>query len=149
MKREVEQSATCREESRRYVSQDERHIRENGGAELLDDPRLAQFCRTVGGKLAIREAQALDRCEKQVTSAAYHLIAMILIRTAGNFLENWRKAGYALNQKAYNVASHFYNRAAFAMRQASLAELYSHYSRSQTCTNEVRTLRERTGKRKK
>lgn len=148
MKREAKQDTTCREDPHRYVSRDEWHIRENGGAELLDDPMLAQFCRIVGGKLAIREAQALDRCEKQVTAATYHLIAMILIRTAGNFLENWRKAGYALNQKAYNVASHFYNRAAFAMRQASLAELYSHYSRSQTCTNEVRTLRERTGNKK-
>lgn len=132
MKREAEQGATCREEPRRHVSWDERHIRENGGAELLDDPRLAQFCRIVGGKLAIREAQALDRCEKQVTAATYHLIAMILIRTAGNFLENWRKDGYALNQKAYNVAGHFYNRAAFAMRQTSLAELYSHYNQTKT-----------------
>lgn len=128
MKREVEQGATSRKEPRRHVSRDELHIRENGGAELLDDPRLAQFCRIVSGKLAIREAQTLDRCEKQVTAATYHLIAMVLIRVAGNFLENWRKDGYALNQKAYNVASHFYNRAAFAMRQASLAELYAQYA---------------------
>lgn len=106
-------------------SRDERIIRENGGAELFDDPRLAPFCRIVGGKLAIREAQALDRCEKKVTAATYYLIALILIRVAGNFLERWQKAGYALNQKAYNVASHYYNRAAFAMRQTWLAELYS------------------------
>ena len=33
-----------------------------------------------------------------------------------------------MNQKAYNVASHFYNRAAFAMRQAPMAELYAKYA---------------------
>ena len=128
MKREVEQCATCREEPRRYVSRDEQYIRENGGAELFDDPRLAQYCRIVSGRLAIREAQSLDHIEKKTTAATYHLIAMILVRVAGNFLESWQKAGYALNQKAYNVASHFYNRAAFAMRQAPLAELYAHYA---------------------
>ena len=128
MKRETEKAAVCREEPRKYVSRDEQYIRENGGAELFDDPRLAQYCRIVSGHLAIREAQSLDNIEKGATAATYYLIAMILVRVAGNFLENWRKEGFALNQKAYNVASHFYNRAAFAMRQAPLAELYAKYA---------------------
>ena len=123
MKRETEKAAVRREEPRKYISRDEQHIRENGGAELFDDPRLAQYCRIVSGHLAIREAQALDFPDK-TSAPTYYLIAMILVRVAGNFLESWQKAGYALNQKAYNVASHFYNRAAFAMRQAPLAELY-------------------------
>ena len=106
------------------IARDERIIRKNGGAELFDDPRFAQYCRLVGGKLAIREAQAVETLD--TTSApTYHLIAMILIRTAGQFLESWQKSGHVLNQKAYNMASHFYNRAAFAMRQAWLAELYA------------------------
>lgn len=131
MKRETEKIATCYETRKpRRDSREELYIRANGGAELFDDPRLAPFCRIVGGKLAIREAQALDRCEKKVTAATYYLIALILVRVAGNFLESWQQAGYALNQKAYNVASHYYNRAAFAMRQASLAELYAQYSKA-------------------
>lgn len=116
----------------KHVSWDEHYIRENGGAELFDDPRLAQYCRIVSGHLTIREAQSLDRIEKKATAATYYLIAMILVRVAGNFLESWQKTGYALNQKAYNVASHFYNRAAFAMRQAPLAELYAPYNRKKS-----------------
>ena len=115
----------------KHIGRDERIIREHGGAELLDDPMYAQYARVVGGKLVITEAGRLDygnQFTRRAAAAKYHMIAMILIRVAGNFLENWRKAGYALNQKAYNVASHFYNRAAFAMRQASLAELYAKYA---------------------
>ena len=111
-----------------HVGRDERIIRENGGAELLDDPQLAQYCRLVSGHMAITEAQRLDysRNDTRKTAAAmYHLVAMTLIRTAGRFLENWQKSGHALNQKAYDVASHLYNRAAFAMRQTWLAELYA------------------------
>ena len=112
----------------RYISRDERFIRENGGAELFDDPQFAQYCRLVGGKLAIREAGQLDfgnRYTRKVASAKYHLIAMILIRVAGNFLESWVATGHKLNQNAYNVASRLYNRAAFAMRQAPMAELFA------------------------
>lgn len=69
-----------------------------------------------------------NRCTRGLASAKYHLIAMILIRTAGNFLESWQTTGHKLNQKAYLVASHLYNRAAFAMRQAPLAELYAQYA---------------------
>lgn len=113
-----------------HVSRDERIIRENGGAELLDDPMYAQYVRLVSGKLVITEAGRLDYANKYTRRAAaakYHMIAMILIRVAGNFLENWTATGHKLNQNAYNVASHLYNRAAFAMRQTWLAELYSNH----------------------
>lgn len=113
---------------KKHIGRDERIIRENGAAELFDDPKFTPYCRLVGGRLVIREAQALDYREAGVRDAAaatYHLIAMILIRTAGNFLENWTAAGHPLNQNAYSVASHLYNRAAFAMRQTWLAELYA------------------------
>ena len=113
---------------KKHIGRDERIIRENGGAELFDGPQFAPYCRLVGGKLAIREAQALDYREagiRDTSAATYHLIAMILIRTAGNFLENWTAAGHPLNLHAYSVASHLYNRAAFAMRQTWLAELYA------------------------
>jgi len=111
-----------------HVSRDERIIRENGGAELLDDPMYAQYVRLVSGRLVITEAQRLDYANmytRRAAAAKYHMIAMILIRTAGNYLENWTATGHKLNMKAYNVASHLYNRAAFAMRQTWLAELYS------------------------
>lgn len=111
-----------------HVSRDERIIRENGGAELLDDPMYAQYAKLVSGKLVITEAGRLDYANqytRRAAAAKYHMIAMILIRVAGNFLEKWTETGHKLNQNAYNVASHLYNRAAFAMRQTWLAALYS------------------------
>jgi len=135
------------------ISRDERIIRENGGAELFDDPQFNLYCRLVGGKLAIREAGQLDfgnQYTRKVAAAKYHLIAMILIRTAGNFLESWVATGHKLNQNAYNVASHLYNRAAFAMRQAPMAELfancpkYSQGTRSHGLQQNSPLLRERT-----
>lgn len=124
MKTENQKSATVR-----HIGRDERIIRENGGAELFDDPQFAPYCRLVSGHLAITEAQRLDYSNKRRTrglaAAHYHMIAMILIRTAGNFLEHWQATGHRLNHNAYNTAGHLYNRAAFAMRQTWLAELYS------------------------
>lgn len=111
-----------------HMSRDERIIRENGGAELLDDPMYAQYAKLVSGKLVITEAGRLDYANqftRRAAAAKYHMIAMIMIRVAGNFLENWTATGHKLNQNAYNVASHLYNRAAFAMRQTWLAALYT------------------------
>ena len=111
-----------------HVSRDERIIRENGGAELLDDPMYAQYTKLVGGKLVITEAGRLDYANQYTRKAAaakYYMIAMILIRVAGNFWENWIATGHKLNHSAYYTASHLYNRAAFAMRQTWLAALYS------------------------
>ena len=109
-------------------SRDERVIRENGGAELLDDPQFAAYCRLVAGKLTITTAGSHDytnRSTRQTAAPRYHLIAMILIRTAGNFLERWQAAGHKLNHTAYNTATKLYTRAAFAMRQATNAALYA------------------------
>ena len=112
----------------KHIGRDERIIRENGGAELLDDPMYAQYARVVGGKLVITEAGRLDygnQFTRRAAAAKYHMIAMILIRVAGNYLENWQETGHKLNHNAYNTASHLYNRAAFAMRQTWLAALYA------------------------
>jgi len=135
------------------ISRDERIIRENGGAKLLDDPMYAQYAKLVSGRLVITEAQRLDYANmytRRAAAAKYHMIAMILIRVAGNFLENWTATGHKLNQQAYNVASHLYNRAAFAMRQAPMAELfancpkYSQGTRSHGLQQNSPLLRERT-----
>ena len=109
-------------------SRDERIIRENGGAELLDDPQFAAYCRMVAGKLTIATAGSLDykdRGTRKTAAARYHLIAMILIRVAGNFLERWQATGHKLNRTAYNTATRLYTRAAFAMRQAGNSALYA------------------------
>lgn len=109
-------------------SRDERIIRENGGAELLDDPQFAAYCRMVAGKLTIATAGSHDyknRSTRRTAAAKYHLIAMILIRVAGNFLKNWQATGHSMNHTAYNTATKLYTRAAFAMRQATNAALYA------------------------
>lgn len=109
-------------------SRDERIIRENGGAELLDDPQFGAYCRMVAGKLTIATAGSHDyknRGTRKTAAARYHLIAMILIRVAGNYLHNWEKTGHKLNHVAYNTATKLYTRAAFAMRQAANAALYA------------------------
>ena len=112
----------------KHIGRDERIIREHGGAELLDEPMYAQYARVVGGKLVITEAGRLDygnQYTRRAAAAKYHMIAMILIRVAGNYLENWTATGHKLNHNAYYTASHLYNRAAFAMRQTWLAALYA------------------------
>ena len=123
MKTENKKSTTVR-----HIGRDERIIRENGGAELLDDPQFAQYCRLVSGKLVIRYAGQLDfknRYTRGLAAAKYHLIAMILIRTAENFLESWQATGHKMNHRAYNTATKLYTRAYFAMRQASDAALFA------------------------
>ena len=110
------------------ISRDERIIRENGGAELLDDPQFGAYCRMVAGHLTVASAGSHDyknRCTRKMAAAKYHLIAMILIRVAGNFLEHWQDTGHKLNHTAYNTATKLYTRAAFAMRQATNAALYA------------------------
>ena len=109
-------------------SRDERIIRENGGADLLDCPHFAAYCRMVAGKLTIVSAGShnyTDRGTCETAAAKYRLIAMILIRVAGNYLHNWEKTGHPLNHVAYNTATKLYTRAAFAMRQATNAALYA------------------------
>ena len=117
MKTENKKSTTVR-----HIGRDERIIRENGGAELFDDPQFAPYCRLVSGHLAITEAQRLDysnmRRTRGLAAAHYYLIAMILIRAAENYLD--KNSG---SHRLRGIAATLYHRAAYAMRQSFMAHL--------------------------
>ena len=83
---------------------------------------LAVFIRVL---LDTGQLDFKNRYTRGLAAAKYHLIAMILIRTAENFLESWQATGHKMNHRAYGTATKLYTRAYFAMRQASNAALFA------------------------
>ena len=93
----------------------------------LFDPRLMPYLKIKGKRMeyiTIRDAGPREIAPEHRAMAAecYHLIGMILIRAAENYLTKHSGEEY-FTHRHRSFATQLYNRAAYAMRQIFMAHL--------------------------
>lgn len=98
---------------------------ESYGCGDLFDPILIPYLKIKGKRverITIRDAGPKEIAPEHRPAAAecYHLISMILIRAAENYLQSCTPAAH----RHRVIASDLYNRAAYAMRQSAIAHLF-------------------------
>lgn len=104
-------------------------IEDCGGHDLFEAQLSGVVRVTKAGYFNTTCAQSLDYEDPDTNASAaarYRLAAMILIRASGNYLD---MQGRKITHRDYSVAGHLYSRAAYAMRQASLAQLYADHTK--------------------
>jgi hypothetical protein len=91
----------------------------------LFDPRLMPYLKITGrlDKVTVIDAGNLAQEQKALAAECYHLIAMILIRAAENYLAKHSREQY-FGHRHRSAAADLYYRAALAMRQSWNAHLF-------------------------
>ena len=109
---------------------------ESYGCGDLFDPRLMPYLKIKGKRVenvTIRDAGTKEIAPEHRPAAAecYHLIAMILIRAAENYLQASSTPPFVPRVHRHRViAKSLYSRAAYAMRESANAHLFFNINRT-------------------